>query len=63
MSDDFQVAAGRARDRYAEQIWNAMSFREQTIAIYEELRALDAERIAGQSPPGCTPTGGEGSSG
>jgi hypothetical protein len=50
MSDDFQIAYERARERVGEDIWLRMSSRDQVDAIYRELRALDAERAA--TPPG-----------
>jgi len=46
MPDDFQIAAQLARERVGELTWKTMSAHQQTIAIYEELRALDLERTA-----------------
>ena len=54
MSDDFGIAVERARKRIGERLWEAMSSRGQSIEIYQELRALDAERETqrtGRNPP------------
>lgn len=62
MSDDFQLAVERARKRIGESLWNTLSSRAQTIEIYRELRALDAERVArgvGRKP---TASDGDGTS-
>jgi hypothetical protein len=50
MSDDFQIAAERARKRIGERIWNQLSIHDRATAIYEELRDLDAER-QNETPP------------
>jgi hypothetical protein len=57
MPDDFQIAAERARTRIGEHRWQTMSLHEQTIEIYLELRALDAERAAQRGPQEPTTSG------
>jgi hypothetical protein len=47
MQSDFQVAVERARSRVGEDFWDDMSLNLQSRAIYEELHALDAERVVG----------------
>jgi hypothetical protein len=44
MSEDFAIAVERARARIGERMWEALSLNLQSKALYEELRALDAER-------------------
>jgi hypothetical protein len=44
-ADDFQAAYERARKRFGEEAWQQLSTHDQSDAIYEELRALDAERV------------------
>ena len=46
MPDDFQIAAERARERAGEDTWNRFSIHERSDAIYQQLRAIDAERGA-----------------
>jgi hypothetical protein len=41
---DFQTAYERAMARVGMPRWLAFSAREQTVAIYDELRILDDER-------------------
>ena len=62
LPDDFQIAARRARERVGEPIWTTMSSHEQTIAIYEELRALDLERVAREAAREPPTSGGTGPS-
>ena len=46
MSDRiFQEAYARVRARYSENGWLALSPREITNAIYEEIRHIDAELV------------------
>jgi hypothetical protein len=47
-SEDFRVAHERAVTRAGAPTWRLMSVRDQATAIYAELRALDAERLAQQ---------------
>jgi len=49
MDNDVAIAVERARRRAGETFWRLLSMHEQTVAIYRELRALDAERVAGQT--------------
>jgi hypothetical protein len=45
MSDgSFQEAYARVRSRYDDQAWIALTPRQVTEAIYQELRLLDATR-------------------
>ena len=47
MADDsFQLAAERARGAYSLSEWINMRPREQSDAIYRELRLIDAVRVA-----------------
>ncbi len=46
ISDDFRIAAERAREVWGNKIWNQISTREQCEAIYKEIRAMDKERAA-----------------
>ena len=46
MSEDFHAASERARNHVGDRVWDAMSQHDRATAIYEELRALDAERVA-----------------
>ena len=62
MSEDVQIAVERARTRIGESLWNVMTSHEQTIEIYRELRALDAERVAGNAVRKPTTSGGDGPS-
>ena len=50
MSDDFQTAAERARQRYGA-LWDELPGRDKAAAIYEELRKLDIERTKQPPPP------------
>lgn len=59
MSDDFQIAVERARERIGESIWTAMSSQARTIEIYRELRALDAQRVAQSTVRKSTDSGGD----
>ena len=46
MSDHtFQDAYGRVRARHDDQSWFSLSPRQITDAIYQEIRALDRERL------------------
>jgi hypothetical protein len=67
MPDDFRIAVERARKRIGEHVWDALSSHEQTIEIYRELRALDAERVAEREAQGeerkPTTSGDDGTSG
>lgn len=58
--DDFQIAVERARERIGERVSEAVSSHEQTIEIYRESRALDAERTAQEAARNRTTTGGDG---
>jgi hypothetical protein len=42
MSDFFQEAYRRARSRYTEEQWLALTPQQITDAIYREMRAMDA---------------------
>ncbi len=42
----FQEAYARARIRFTEAAWLALTPRQITEAIYEEIRKIDAERAA-----------------
>lgn len=44
MSDNFETAYRRARQKIGEAAWPLLSDREQQEAVQEELRALEAER-------------------
>lgn len=44
MSDNFETAYKRARQKIGEEAWSLLSDREQEEAVTEELRALEAER-------------------
>jgi hypothetical protein len=46
MSDNFQIIVERARERVGEKAWEGMSVHERADAIYREMRAMDAEKIA-----------------
>lgn len=46
MSDDFRIAYERARMRVGDRAWDMMASKARADAIYAELRALDASRIA-----------------
>jgi hypothetical protein len=41
----FQNAYARVRGRHTDQAWFALSPREITDAIYQEIRAIDRERL------------------
>jgi hypothetical protein len=46
MSDRiFEEAYNRVRSRFSDQAWYALSPRGLTDAIYDEIRAIDAERV------------------
>jgi hypothetical protein len=45
MSVDFQTAAARAETQFGAIAWRLLGQHERADAIYEQLRALDAERI------------------
>jgi hypothetical protein len=49
----FQIAFKRVRSRYSEEAWLALLPRQITEAIYQEIRAIDAERHAqpAEDPP------------
>jgi hypothetical protein len=40
--DRFQIAAAWAASAYSPAVWRSLSVREQSAAIYRELRELDA---------------------
>lgn len=44
MTNDFQVACERARIGVGGMIWMTMSSGARSRAIYQELRAIDAEQ-------------------
>jgi hypothetical protein len=44
MSDNFQAAHRRAREKAGEETWSRLSDREQAEAVARELEALEAER-------------------
>jgi hypothetical protein len=47
MSDHiFQDAYARVRGRHDDRAWFALSPREITDSIYQEIRAIDLERLA-----------------
>jgi hypothetical protein len=47
MSDHiFQDAYARVRGRHDDRAWFALSPREITDSIYQEMRAIDRERLA-----------------
>ena len=43
MSDDFNIAHGRARQKIGEDRWPLLSDEEQEWAVTEELRAMEEE--------------------
>jgi hypothetical protein len=46
MSDDIvQEAYSRVRSRYREEVWLSLPPRQITEALYQEIRAIDAERL------------------
>jgi hypothetical protein len=49
--DLFQAACGRAIEKAGVSVWNALTAREQSMLIYQELHALDAELAAGTMAP------------
>jgi hypothetical protein len=51
MSADFQIAAERAQTLVGAAAWKLLSLHEQAEAIYEQLRLLDAARVARKSAP------------
>ena len=51
MSDQiFQDAYARVRARHDDQAWFALSPREITDSIYQEIRVIDRERFEGSIP-------------
>jgi hypothetical protein len=56
MSDTFQMAYRRARQKIGEAAWPLLSNDQQAEAVAKELRALEAERLA---KPGDDAKGGE----
>jgi len=46
MSDNFQRAYRRARDKIGDAEWSLLSSEQQADAVARELRALEAERPA-----------------
>jgi hypothetical protein len=46
MPSDFQIAASRARARVGDREWDDVPLPDQTRRLYQELRAIDAERVA-----------------
>ena len=46
MPDDFHIAVERAQTLFGKSFWGLLSTHEQAAAIYREIRALDAERVA-----------------
>jgi hypothetical protein len=59
MPDSFQIAQVRARLLFTQDAWNILTLREQTDAIYSQLRRIDAEdlrdRLAAQAAERETP--------
>jgi hypothetical protein len=56
MSDGvFQVAYEKARQRYSNDSWLALTPRQITEAIYQEIRLIDAERAADASTRAPSP--------
>ena len=56
MSDHiFQDAYARVRGRHDDQAWFALSPRQITDSIYQEIRAIDRERLM-QSAKDFSPT-------
>ena len=51
MSESFQIAAERARERFGQEKWDKLTTQEQAAAIYQELRELDAEIVRQRTPP------------
>src|SRR5258708_28561241 len=51
MPDDLETVYERGRTRVGEGAWPRLSAHEQTVAIYQELRALDAGRADVPDPP------------
>jgi hypothetical protein len=49
----FQEAYARVRSRYDDQAWIALTPRQITEAIYQEIRLLDAERHRNNSVVGA----------
>jgi hypothetical protein len=45
MSSSFQEAYSSARSRYSDEQWYALPMRDQSEAIYREMRRLDAEAV------------------
>ncbi len=41
----FQYAYARVRGRHSDQAWFALSPREITESIYQEIRVIDGERL------------------
>jgi len=64
MSDDFLTAYERALELVGEGVWTRLSAITQATIINEELRLLDAERVARgwsttkDEPPRIGPAGG-----
>ena len=50
MSESFQIAAERARERFGPEKWDKLTTQEQAAAIYQELRELDAEIVRRRTP-------------
>jgi hypothetical protein len=53
--DDFQRAAAAAREKHGKR-WVEISTKLQASAIYEELRRIDAENVAGMVKIEAAPT-------
>jgi len=48
MSDQIvEEAYSRVRSRFSDEVWYALPPRALTDAIYQEIRQIDAERLAG----------------
>jgi len=47
--DSFQIAAARAASAYPADVWLGLSAREQSAAIYREMRKLDVAYAARSS--------------
>jgi hypothetical protein len=45
MADSFQIAQVRARLLFTQHLWDTLSQRERTDAIYLQLRRIDAENL------------------
>src|SRR5689334_18842173 len=55
MPDEIQSSYERARFHTGEGAWLRLTAHEQTVAVYQELRALDAEAAAMRCQPAGAP--------